>query len=55
MVMFLNRKDEDKEDGNPNLVDLTIAKHRSGPTGKISLMWQPSYTNFASVDMIHEE
>ncbi len=55
MVMFLNRKDEDKEDGNPNLVELTIAKHRSGPTGKISLMWQPSYTNFASVDMIHEE
>ena len=55
MVMFIHKKDEGNENGNPNLVELTIAKHRSGPTGKISLMWQPSYTNFVSVDTAHEE
>lgn len=55
IVMFLNKKDEEGEDGNPNLVELTIAKHRSGSTGKVSLMWQPSFTNFVSVDTVHEE
>lgn len=54
MVMFIHKKDENGE-GNPNLVELTIAKHRSGPTGKISMMWQPSYTSFRSVDTVHEE
>ena len=55
MVMFLSKKDDGKEDSNPNLVELSIAKHRSGPTGKITLMWQPSYTAFTSVDTVHEE
>lgn len=55
MVMFIHRKEDEGENANPNLVELTIAKHRSGPTGKISLMWQPSYTNFVSVDTAHEE
>lgn len=54
MVMFIHKKDESGE-SNPNLVELTIAKHRSGPTGKISMMWQPSYTSFRSVDTVHEE
>lgn len=55
MVMFLHRKDDGKEDSNPNLVELIIAKHRSGSLGKINLMWQPSYTSFASIDTVHEE
>ena len=55
MVMFIHKKEDEGEGGNPNLVELTIAKHRSGPTGKISLMWQPSYTNFVSIDTAHEE
>jgi len=54
MVMFIHKKDENGE-GNPNLVELTIAKHRSGPTGKVTMMWQPSYTSFTSVDTVHEE
>ena len=55
MVMFIHRKDENEENENPNFVELTIAKHRSGPTGKITLAWQPAYTSFVSVDTIHEE
>lgn len=54
MVMFIHKKDESDE-GNPNLVELTIAKHRSGPTGKITMMWQPSFTSFTSIDTVHEE
>ena len=55
MVMFIHKKDENEDAANPNLVELTIAKHRSGPTGKITLMWQPSFTSFTSVDTVHEE
>ena len=55
MVMFLHKKEDETEGANPNLLELTIAKHRSGPTGKISLMWQPTYTSFTSVDTVHEE
>lgn len=52
VVMFLSRPDEEEEqEANAvGQVDLVIAKHRSGSTGKIKLMWQPQYTTFLSVD-----
>ena len=56
VVMFLGKRNEDEEevDGN-NMIDLIVAKHRSGSTGKMGLMWKPQYTTFMSVDTTHEE
>lgn len=47
VVMFLYREYYyDKENANPNLAELIIAKQRNGPTGKIDLTWRPEYTKF---------
>ncbi len=58
IVMFLHKQDvgEDDDDGGvqPNLCELIVAKHRSGSTGRIKLMWQPNYTTFMSVDTTYE-
>lgn len=52
VVMFLSRPDEEEEQEQNAVgqVDLVIAKHRSGSTGRIKLVWQPQYTTFLSVD-----
>jgi replicative DNA helicase len=47
IVMFLSRS-EDPE--TPNIVDLTIAKHRNGPTDKIPLFFRNELTRFADVE-----
>ncbi|MBO5098769.1 MAG: replicative DNA helicase [Clostridia bacterium] len=55
VVMFLGKRNEDEEGDGNNMVDLIVAKHRSGSTGKMGLMWKPQYTTFMSVDTTHEE
>lgn len=56
VVMFLGKRNEDNEEGEGNnMIDLIVAKHRSGSTGKMGLMWKPQYTTFMSVDTTHEE
>ena len=56
VVMFLGKRNEDNEEGDGNnMIDLIVAKHRSGSTGKMGLMWKPQYTTFMSVDTTHEE
>jgi len=56
IVMFLSRieEEEEQEQSAVNQVDLVIAKHRSGSTGKIKLMWQPQYTTFLSIDTTYD-
>lgn len=47
IVMFLYRDYYyDKENGNPNMAELDIAKQRNGPTGRMKLTWRPEYTRF---------
>lgn len=47
IVMFLYREHYyDKENGNPNIAELDVAKQRNGPTGRIKLAWLPEYTRF---------
>lgn len=61
IVMFLYREsyyDNDKayfsEDGKEDMqdvVDLSIAKHRNGSTGKIRLIFEKEYSAFSSADL----
>ena len=47
IVMFLYRDYYyDKENGNPNMAELDIAKQRNGPTGRMKLTWRPEFTRF---------
>ncbi|MBQ2897787.1 MAG: replicative DNA helicase [Clostridia bacterium] len=55
VVMFLHKPDqEDQEEAQNSLVELIIAKHRSGSTGRVKLMWRPNNTTFVSVDNTRE-
>lgn len=50
VVMFLHREEAyNRETSNQNIVDVSVAKHRSGPTGYIKLHWAPSYTSFGNL------
>ena len=49
LVMFLYRDDyynEDSEEGH-GICEVHLAKHRSGPTGKVELTWVERYTRFS--------
>lgn len=52
IVMFLYRDEYYNPDTDkPNMCDVDIAKHRSGPTAKIEVTWLGKYTRF--VDTSH--
>lgn len=55
VVMFLHKNDDGEEENTSNMCELIVAKHRSGSTGKLKLMWRPQFTMFMSVDTTHEE
>lgn len=56
VVMFLHKNiEEGEEEEVNNMCELIVAKHRSGSTGKMGLMWRPQFTTFMSVDNTHEE
>jgi replicative DNA helicase len=48
IVMFLYRDDYYKPESssNPGEVEVQLAKHRSGPTGRIKLKFEPSFCKF---------
>ena len=50
MVIFLHRPD----DQNREHVELLIAKHRNGPTGKIDLYFRAEQTRFLEIDKSQE-
>lgn len=48
IVIFLYRDDYyNPETETPGVCEINIAKHRSGPTGKIELTWVSRYTKFS--------
>jgi len=54
VVMFLYREHYyDKENGNPFVAELEIAKQRNGPTTRFKLGWMPEHTRFN--DLIIDE
>ena len=46
MVIFLHRPDAYEEGDRPGQAELIIAKHRSGPTGLIRLVWRKELMRF---------
>ncbi len=52
IVMFIYRDEVyNKEENNPNQgnAEIIVAKHRSGPTGKQTLLFQDAYTRFENI------
>lgn len=55
IVMFLYRDDYYNEDSEKkNIAEVILAKHRSGSTGTVELLWLGSYTKFANIDKYRE-
>ena len=55
IVMFLYRDDYYNEDSEKkNIAEVIIAKHRSGSTGTVELLWLGNYTKFTNIDKYHE-
>ena len=56
IVMFLYRDDYYNEDSEKkNIAEIIIAKHRSGSTGTVELLWLGKYTKFANIEKYREE
>ena len=50
--MFIYREDGGKEDAEKaHIADIIVAKHRSGPTDKIWLRFEPSLTKFSDLTL----
>ena len=51
IVMFISRKKEIKdENDNPNIAEISISKHRNGPTGTIKLFFKGECTKFMNLE-----
>lgn len=51
IVMFLYRDDYYNEDSEKkNVAEIIIAKHRSGSTGTVELLWLGNYTKFTNIE-----
>jgi len=51
IVMFLYRDDYYNENSEKkNIAEVIIAKHRSGSTGTVELLWLGNYTKFANIE-----
>lgn len=46
LISFLHRPDQYDPDDRPGEAEIIIAKHRSGPTGIVTLTWRPQYMRF---------
>ena len=55
IVMFLYRDDYYNEDSEKkNIAEIILAKHRSGSTGTVELLWLGNYTKFVNIDRHRE-
>ena len=55
IVMFLYRDDYYNPDSDKkNIAELTLAKHRSGSTGTVELLWLGNYTKFVNIEKYRE-
>lgn len=51
VVMFIHREDYYQPNAEPtHEAEVTIAKHRNGPTGVVKLHWQGEYTLFSNAE-----
>ena len=56
IVMFLYRDDYyNKDSDEKDISEVIIAKHRSGSTGTVKLLWMGNYTKFANLARGYEE
>ena len=56
IVMFLYRDDYyNQESEKKNIAEIILAKHRSGSTGTVELLWLGNYTKFANLDKYRGE
>ena len=56
LVMFLYRDEyynQDTED--KNIAECIIAKQRNGPVGTVKMAWLGQYSEFARLDMVHQD
>lgn len=54
LVMFLHRPDAYDPEARPNEAELIVAKHRSGPTGIVTLTWRKEIMRFESFSPMAE-
>ena len=55
IVMFLYRDDYYNPDSEKkNIAEVILAKHRSGSTGTVELLWMGNYTKFANIERYRE-
>lgn len=55
IVMFLYRDDYYNEDSEKkNIAEIIVAKHRSGSTGTVELLWLGNYTKFTNIEKYRE-
>ena len=55
IVMFLYRDDYYNPDSEKkNIAELSLAKHRSGSTGTVELLWLGNYTKFVNIEKYRE-
>ena len=55
IVMFLYRDDYYNQDSEKkNIAEIILAKHRSGSTGTVELLWLGNYTKFVNMDKYRE-
>jgi len=56
VVLFIYREDKDKRDSErKNIAEITIAKHRNGPIGKVELFFNESQVSFKNLERHLEE
>lgn len=46
---------QEKHDKVKNTAEIIVSKHRNGPIGIVSVMFNPETTEFANLDMVHRE
>lgn len=50
VVMFLYRDEMyNRDTTDVNIINVSVAKHRSGPVGRLELRWNPEYTSFGNL------
>lgn len=55
IVMFLYRDDYYNQDSEKkNIAEIIMAKHRSGATGTVELLWLGNYTKFVNIEKYRE-
>ncbi|GAB4153447.1 MAG: replicative DNA helicase [Planctomycetaceae bacterium] len=54
LVTFLHRPDAYDPTDNPGLAEVIIAKHRSGPTGIVTLTWRKEFMRFENYSNLSE-